>query len=532
MAILVPMMIAAATIWLILVATGPGRQGPYETDGRSTADATRDESVRSPLPDFQSTIDDSAPVDPDPLADFVPDEGLAPPGPPVTILGTVSSDTGDPVERAIVVFQHALGRRVGVFTDAQGEYRKSLPFADTWSVTVNAEGKLSAEEDIDPLPGEAEHRLDIVLRTIPIIAVHLQSPDGENLLRTLYEESIDHNRIGIAVSQSPPGDRIATSGLSLPGPAAARVRDVPRSYRQPDGQTPHYLIELQQPVDLYVSARLGDVVLATEPAPIGTEHVRLVVDPAAVRGNFASLRYRFIDAETLEPLSLARRTEPDGAVLAPNLAPGPRRLDADIAGYEEQSRIVYLEAGALLDIGDWALHRSVKIAGTFVDSNGTPAWTRFTLVALDHFHAGSSIERDSSFNVPDGRFEARGVGRGRYAIIPTSDRFAREPTLVDTTSGSVDGLRIDLQRGTRVQLMPALAENQIAHVHVLAPGDVPVFSHIFGGHSGVADVALGPGTYRLIQVDRSRSTTEQTFTVGAHPVQLEISQGDGATTSR
>ncbi len=505
-------------------------------ESRVSSDASFDSVVVPPSYPTRPEPETDADEPYDPLVGFVPDEGLPEPGPPVRVFGIVSGSEGAPPRSPILVqLAHELGRRAGCFTDAEGAYECLAPFPGEWTLSVYPVrgNHRDFEETVRFAEGESERRIDIRLEgdePLPDVDVYLETSAGVPLLVAMEGERM-HLSIRLLVSEAEPGERIPRMGLTTSsryaddGTASEDRRlvnyiGIPRD-RWLEGLYRRF--EVLEPVPLWVSAVLGDRVLSRARADVGSDRVTLVVDPSTIRAMQASYRYRLVDSLTGEPIVAEERGDdplPDGSRRV-EARPGRKTLRVNIAGYEPRERVFELQPGEHLDLGDWALDPEVRIAGSFVDPSGRGAWTQFALVNLDRFDPAASLERKSIFNVPSGEFEARGVGRGRYAIFPVSERFAREPTIVDTTAGSVEGLRIDLVPATKVTLVSEVPELEAPLVHILTSDGVPLLSRFFARSSAPIELCLGPGTYRLVRVEEGRTATES-FTVGAEPSTVRV----------
>jgi hypothetical protein len=139
------------------------------------------------------------------------------------------------------------------------------------------------------------------------------------------------------------------------------------------------------------------------------------------------------------------------------LAPGSYQLHFFLHGYDRLGRIVHIEPGRETDLGDVEVPHEQWISGTVVDDKGNACAMEVSWWEYDRVK-GRSVMRGFIDGIrcnADGSFRIGGLSRGSYVVsarairgAPDDERkkWAEWCKLIDTTSGPVENVRIQLAR--------------------------------------------------------------------------------------
>jgi hypothetical protein len=376
-----------------------------------------------------------------------------------------------------------------------------------YSVSARCEGYRTCTATVDVTSAKCGHQLEFRMRGAHSLKIKLLTDDGHDLAERLLEEdepTAAESRRGVrgdSLAQAAPVIAVATReqpGQRLPQTALKNhSRFAAGIYRgwgsrytwdargESDDPIPKGyagILELFEPLPLYVSATVRDVVLKSQLVSAGAEEIVFNISVDRVKACVTAVRLRVVDALTEQPLKdcevgLNDRSASGGGwpvgdsgdIWIRNVPVGCAELGIIARDHEMLSDVVHIEPSETTDLGTYRLQRAVSIQGTVilpVDKSAGSLW--MSLVPLDSFdpnrrvganwfHPSSVIwnnkylshfETDSS-----GEFAFMNLARGRYLVrLEHPDRWALRPVVVDTTQGSVEGLRLQAEDGARVDI--------------------------------------------------------------------------------
>lgn len=535
---------------IILVARTERRLAEQRVAAPSAAPAM--EAVRPPATPVEPPSPRPAPTQPPEKPKEPPkpakEETAAPkPDDPVGIVayGAVTAE-GQPLAQSCYVnFVDAEGQQVHAMTaEKTGIYAIPGLRPGAWRIICRPAAYPRYEREVTIEPQPAFQRFDIELATAVTLKIKFTTPDGRPLVEAQRElQGPRGGTLTAVATKEDPSGKIPMTELSSVqdfGIGMYRTKDsvdVPSGY---DG-----VLILSEPLPAYVSALQKFVVLQTKQVSAGTTEVEFAIAPDDLARTLCEVKLRVVDAVTNAPVKNAGvelndrqssgggvRTTEDGTATLKNQPPGLRILTIRGAGgYEHFEEYRRLEPGKFYDFGDVRLSPAVKIHGTIVDPNGKLIDWPLSFYKLDRvsptesmsFSYSSTYQR-AGVKWKPGEFEIGGIGRGRYLLLPgqkqDEQEWALTPTIVDTTAGSVENVRIQLRRGTAVILEPQGAEAWQPVVGIASQGTL-IWARRIWSHSPVR-LNLLPGEYTLTVAHNDRVTRTQTFSVGATTLRIPL----------
>ena len=412
-----------------------------------------------------------------------------------------------------------------------------------WHVEAQREGFSTLSRDFTIDDASDGHRVDLVLKRALVIPVRFRAPKGGPLADAMAAEASDGLLHNIAVSgfpRAPPArfevGFVDAGQLDGAGRWFARTRS-PYSVAleskvailsDSDGVL---VVEGEPPA--FVVATLKHVILASVRIGDAARGVDLVVDPETIRASLATLRLRFVDAETKQPLEgvevdvhddlawsrTAARTDADGCATCTRVLPGLLQIQPSLFGYEVCRVPFPVEAGATADVGTIELSREVTLHGRVRRADGKPAGGWLSHCSLDRWHHGLPVDSDHFWGLKaDGSFELSGLGRGRYLVRYGEGDVATPPQIVDTRRDPLPELDFESVAGTEVrfEMQPPL------------PLQMPIFEiddargELVSSGRGIYANRLVLGSYSLTAWRGETRLLELSFEVGAAPLTVPI----------
>jgi hypothetical protein len=300
-------------------------------------------------------------------------------------------------------------------------------------------------------------------------------------------------------------------------------------------------LTLSVPPPVFVSVILGDVVLDTKQVPAGVDDVTLVVSPEAFKATLGSLRAQFIFADTGDPVigipiclqsnnrgestSVAVKTDASGLAVWEHEMPGLYDLQAFVEGYDSLFQPALVEPGGNLNLGVVKLYRSVSIQGVVVDENGQPRATGFVGYNLTRGQSPATFPLHMMLPGSNAEGHLRmNVEPARWFLIPSgeqSSKWARVGTIVDTSAGPVENIRIVLHPGVQVSLRPESDSEHPTRVTIEDASGLCLWSEFFRSSDAVT-LFLARGTYTMNIVAGDQPRVSRSFTVGAEPMSIPV----------
>jgi len=318
------------------------------------------------------------------------------------------------------------------------------------------------------------------------------------------------------------------------------------------------ILELFEPLPLYVSACVRNFVLESKLVEPGTEEVSFTVTLNQLKSCFGEVRLRVVDAVTEQPIEgcevnfLGPDNGGDGYRLGAQAAAvfecipaGPMPLAVLAIGHAAISTQIRVEAGQVNDLGTFRMEPAVSIRGTITDPTGKPlARPGIGLVPLDEYKTdqrlGSLWNNNYDFDLIDsgsslfaiganeaGEFAALNLKRGRYLLRMIYGWSGKRdwiihPLIVDTTGGSVEGLRVEAQIATPVRVRLDRDAPEDAWMRIFDSDQNPVRDEDFSRNLPTGPFPILPGSYSCVVYFNGVEHAKLNLDVGSSPVTLEI----------
>lgn len=539
------------------------RSGPIESDSTShpgTPDLAAD--TRQPLASPTSPIPSDAEV------------VESPPEPSVRLFGSLTDERSqEPVSTASIRLVDSGWDERTAESDTEGNYAIEGMRAGRWDLAVEAGGFRTLRRRLDLTPRESERRLDlhltpgevVKLRIVGNGAVKRLTPSKDRILfmgfrmaeaihpiATLEEPGrwLDSDRdtdrfpIGKFMGRGRAfgGVKGEGSGLNTWQPRWISTRDSPDpgARRLPDGtrllelSTEYFgILELTEPLPVFVSLVFRGFALDTKPVPPGAEEVVFTLTEEVLNALPGVVRLRIVDGDTDTPPAGLKvlldqrlagrrgtRREADGSISFEGVLPGPVILTIAAEDREKVVERVLVEPGAVTDLGVYRLQPFSLIRAKVVDDVGKPAQVAFNVFPLDRY-ASTRETLDQRFfrSTVDGELKIDSVGRGRYLILASEEEWVSTPTLADTTLGKQEGLEIRVSKGTPVALRLRADPLPAARLEIRTRSGLPVAERRCRNRDPMKFV-LVPGSYSIELWDGETWLASETLVVGMEPVRL------------
>jgi hypothetical protein len=271
---------------------------------------------------------------------------------------------------------------------------------------------------------------------------------------------------------------------------------------------------------------------------------------------FGEVRLRVVDAITGQPIDGCRVNcfSPDeggdgysltaqGTAVFERVPAGPLPISIMACGHGAISTHVSVKAGVVNDLGTFQMEPATSIRGSITDLTGRPfVRPLINLVPLDDYKVdqrlgslwtGHYLATNSGCTLfaldtnDDGEFTALNVKPGRFLLRMDYGPFGRRewcirPLVLDTTGGNIEGLRIQAQRGTAVQVRPDPDLPEDTWVRILDSDQNPVRDEDFSRSHTTTPLFLLPGSYRCIVYCNGVQHANLSLEVGGTPVSLVI----------
>lgn len=512
--------------WLVLRTSRPARPvaaGPERTTNAERAESHVDSTnvdglpsavVASPLADPRpspSTARENAAAETIVLYGFVrPAEGMSP-----------------PTEPAYVAVVDSHGERVQSSASAEGAYSVSGLRPGHYHLTAGAQPTGEAKADLDLALAENPKRYDITLSEKLSLLVELIDRDGKPVAPKAW--------LGAIATRERPGDWIDESPNMDVYEVGRFGNDVGRS-TMAVGCLGRLDVEVAPPV--FVSLLHNQRVLATQRIEAPRREVVFVVDADSPLLQTAKIRAHFVDQAgqevpkvwaMLNGGSSTRTGKSDGGTFVwSGLPPGWYRVQVHAKGFEEPDVECRVEPGEDKDLGNITLAPEQWISGIIVEPSKTSERIDLSCDPYDPDAApDASYYRYKSFTMyateADRTFRIAGRSRGLY-VLKCNERQASYgiwARVVDTRSGPVENVRVDLVPGVPVLVRPSGEDWHSLRYRITDETGVPyVESQLYG--IDPVRILLGPGRYRVeVRVGPGEPTRKE-FTVGSEQVDLAL----------
>ncbi len=449
---------------------------------------------------------------------------------PLLVFGAVESASGEPVTEASIALWNDEGEQKSA-TVARDSWSVVGLLPGAWHIRATARSCYPLRDELTLASSSAETRRDLTLQKALALRIRFVDPEGKAVVGTASRTDPILTSLGAVATREHPGLRLLGAETNIPsgGDSGQYLT------RRPSGSVEGLpddcagLLVLTEPPPVFVSAVLGNLVLESRLVDGTGEEIAFTVDLEGLKSNLSTLTLRLVDAETGAPLEGSVtprfrnggvpgvRTGADGVVRVENLVPGLRWLDISARDHQRADRIVRLEPGQMLDLGELRLARERTVKGRVVDEEGRPVTVGFNFLSSDLVRGPLDLERFVGW--PGGEsFQLPGLGSGEPLLLMRAQDFAVNPLLIETDEqGSLTALA---RRGTPVLLKHTRQLQRGLHYAIADSAGRPFW--LCGVYSEVPiKLRLVPGSYQLLEGQDEVFTLVRTFDVGAHTMVLE-----------
>lgn len=466
------------------------------------------------------------------------------------VWGFVRDRQGAAIEGAGIVFTDRLGERYTATGAIDGSYSVPGLAPGRWHATARSQGCLMAESILQlAVEGPGATRHDFQLEIQPTLTVRVLTPDG----RAFRDADLDAKGqpkwtplLAVATREPPEAFvRFNVNGRFGSG----QMRDFINGAR-PSGDGAIALLDLFDPLPLYVSLLLSEEVLATQQVLPGQTEVVFVLDPHEIDQHTADLLLTVVDAESRLPVvkagvilnfgvsSMHSALKPDGSVRYRKLWPGRYEVRVLAEGFACTPVEVDLAPGQVVE-RRIELGSGFLVNGHCVDERGVPIGGQFMISPLPS--AGElphHLQQDSHHTInlgnADGTFELRLEG-GLWLLQPEQrhdDNHRAAPAkmghnlVVDTRLGAVNDLVVPLYSPSSVVVSwMGSAGEELRLCFLDDEGHVRKLSKLWG--AAPHRVHLPPGQWRVRVLDAKGQFLEEVgpFALSSEPVVLELGRG-------
>jgi hypothetical protein len=422
-----------------------------------------------------------------------------------------------------------------------GSYEIERLKTGTWTLSIDASGYRPWSEAKTIRGNLSPAQFSPILDPVNRVWVQFRTPDGQDLGVVAKRASGSPGQVVItqqvfitlAATTEAPSNRIAAARDGMWDAPYYTVQGLREG--QSPGSYDRYF-DFPEPLPMYLSACLADVVLGTQ--YVGTDQpvVTFVLSLASLHERLHAVRLRVLDADSGEPVRSATAgllplgmlsvrglpVDVDGRIVFEQRPPGRWTLLIEARDYERVLTPVEIASDEDTDLGTFKLSRGISIEGMFIDLRGAPVTgISFELVPVHGFDA-STDTRTRLVWVADehGGFSVKQIDRGQHVIrrvwrgVPKRLHGAQDgelgfrPILVDTSDGS--------KAGILVQCAPAMPvafrgdDGSAEAITIVDEHDLPVEET----HIGASAIHLVPGAYVAKLMKHGAVSRSAQFQVG------------------
>ena len=343
-----------------------------------------------------------------------------------------------------------------------------------YRLTCRSNGFIQWRRELELPATPRVQRIDIQLRRKIAIQVSIVTRAGDRSTDRHWFE-----RHAFIATDSPPPDRIPVDDEGTPRiPLLGEWQ--PKLGQNLTGAAGEVLLSQSPPIS--ISALIGPLVLQTVRVETGQREAKFTIDSNRLDEMTASLRVRFSDAKTGQPLSSAFVRIGQSGVSAnrkgeyrlARMSPGTYDVAVFTKGTHEYfTRAIELKAGDNIDLGTIALKAGAKCTGQIVDASGKGAKAYVIGYSLEGGNPRWPLVRGpATGTAPDGTFALKGCRSGRNLIRAVARNPDREAYVVlpDIPPSSPPQLTLKPTIPVRID-SGVLADGQITIVFRTAAGD-------------------------------------------------------------
>ena len=518
---------AGVAVLAVSIALRDGERGatpPSPVGGAAELAATAErEAAGSPQIQAPQVIErQPVPVDESPSA------GRA----ALLLYGSLLTIHGEPVTEASISLWNDQGERKEA-TVAPGSWSTVGLAPGAWNVSVRSRSFYPLREELTLSGTVPETRHDLVLEPARVLRIRFVDTEGRTVIGADTRSHPLLPGLGAVATLAPPGPRIPgvdgrfTSG----GDAGQYLTDRVHSQVQGLPADCAGLLWLTQPPPVYVSAVLRDLVLETRLDSGAGEELVFVLDVEALKSRLSALSLRLVDAATGVALAGSAdlsfrdgggsnvRAGEDGVIFLEQQIPGLRELHLQARDHVLLTRIVRLEPGETLDLGDVPLPPKRALEGRLVDEGGQPVAERFQVTSDDLVASPLDVERLPYVLIDgDGNFQLWNRGSGETWLLMRQGDYAVNPMPLETdAAGRATAIA---RRGTPVLLRHGRKPASELRFAIADAAGRPFWTRLVY-HEAPIRLRLMPGSYQLLEGRDEVFTLVRTFEVGAEAVVLE-----------
>jgi len=444
------------------------------------------------------------------------------------LYGQVIDRDGRPIKEASVYARRLIDRRAISYRVEGRGYAVAGLVPGTWQIRCRADNCKQFQEDVE-IQGDGPQRFDIVMERAYRIRVAILTPEGKPFRKFLRLELAC-----VATEKEPIGHFPMTTSRWVSRLGVGRWSSVMFGRAKlPERYVGE--IKLDRPPPVWVSVVNRHHVVARKLVSAGQHEVVFELSVSDLRATFGSVRLMVLDSMSGHPVSdcwvdfsdrqtMNRGVKPDaeGRLFAKKVAPGLMELTIRAKGYEHYHQLVRVPAGAELDLGVVRLDPEQVISGSVLGPDGKPA----SSASLSWFRLDRRLfpqplpNRMSTASKADGQFTIK-TGRGRYCVRASIRGVGSCAEVVDTSAGPATGVRLQLVKGTPVQLVNRIPKNNFYLVRVIAPQGYPVYSRFLSPGSGYP-IEIPPGSYKVDIHEDTTLIRSFDLSVGNSPTQIVV----------
>ena len=338
----------------------------------------------------------------------------------------------DPEGKAIQEGHVSLRRASGTYVSASMRGGRGYSIAGLspgeWELATRITGYKPIKRKVVILPQQAQ-RMDLAPKRAWVMRVAFVDSEGKPSAKSWRKLGLFVDLQCIATRDDPPARYALTTRryVSRIGVGQWRPRFFDSRAKSPLPDRYAGVLEIDADEPLWVSAVLRQQVVAKQRVPPGKNEIEFVITPETLQAQLAQASLRVVASETSAPIEGARvsftdrqtgtsgrPTDTDGRITITNIVPGILELVIRVKDRERYHRLLRIEPGAKLELGDVAVDPVRRFEGIVYGSNGKPAaGVSFAWYREGRYPEDTPLcERDQLTIGFRGPFQAVGLGNG------------------------------------------------------------------------------------------------------------------------
>jgi hypothetical protein len=443
----------------------------------------------------------------------------------VLLMGSVRLRDGNAAEARLNFVQDKL--RKGSSSQPDGSFALVGLQPGTWEVTVRGDNLVETKESIT-IGDDAVQQRDFVCDPSFPVKVRIVTADGKDATTALRTALPRFGDFSVAGQREPFPERFARTdyGRVFAGDAQWRPE------RNPSDGFAGTLYLTGLPAHVALLHR--HLVLQQQHVPPGQQQVEFVVDIDSIAKLAAAATLRVVD-EQGAPLPEAyvalhtsniggggQPTDESGRITLEGLSPGLLQLEVQAKDRETVWRLVRVEPGQRVDLGEFRLGAALPLRGTVLDADGRPANGSLSWTELKWRTEPTAFRTNRSGRIDaDGTFSLWGTGSGPIAVQVRAPDGRIAAGVFDNPTAEPVVLRL----GPAAQCTVTRPSDP-TRAFVVTVFDVrrqPVQAIELAPRVTKTTLSLPPGTYSFeVHDDDQRLVQSGSLTFGEAPCSLEI----------